>query len=59
MKLDISEFDCMGGKIVTKCPYHKEETPSFVVDTKKKTFHCFGCGKEGTIEGDITLKPYE
>ena len=27
------------------CPYHEEDTPSFVYDSKRQTFHCFGCGK--------------
>lgn len=29
------------------CPFHAEKTPSFKVDTKKQTFHCFGCGAHG------------
>lgn len=27
------------------CPYHDEDTPSFVYDAKRQVFHCFGCGK--------------
>jgi len=26
------------------CPFHKEETPSFVVNEEKQFCHCFGCG---------------
>lgn len=33
----------------TKCPFHEEETPSFYIDWKTKTFHCFGCGVEGKL----------
>lgn len=27
------------------CPYHIEDTPSFIYNKKNYTFHCFGCGK--------------
>lgn len=39
---------------VALCPWHKENTPSFTINTEKNTFHCFGCGKSGKllIEGD-------
>lgn len=31
------------------CPFHNEETPSFVVTPKKGLFKCFGCGKAGDV----------
>ncbi len=31
------------------CPFHKERTPSFHVNTEKQIFHCFGCGVGGNI----------
>ena len=31
------------------CPFHKERTPSFMVNTEKQVFHCFGCGVGGNI----------
>ncbi len=31
------------------CPFHRERTPSFMVNTEKQIFHCFGCGVGGNI----------
>ena len=29
------------------CPFHREKTPSFVVNEGEATYHCFGCGAHG------------
>jgi DNA primase len=31
------------------CPFHREKTPSFMVNADKQIFHCFGCGVGGNV----------
>lgn len=31
------------------CPFHKEKTPSFLVNDERANYHCFGCGAHGDI----------
>jgi DNA primase len=46
-----------GASFVALCPFHKEKTPSFHVNPRKQTYHCFGCGKGGDVFS--FLKDYE
>ena len=36
-----------GKDMVASCPFHAEDTASFVVTPEKNLFHCFGCGAAG------------
>ena len=31
------------------CPFHKEKTASLAVNTEENFYHCFGCGRSGSI----------
>ena len=36
-----------GSNLIGICPFHKEKTPSFNVNSARNIFKCFGCGKAG------------
>ncbi|RPJ07826.1 MAG: DNA primase, partial [Deltaproteobacteria bacterium] len=38
-----------GNRHVGICPFHKEKTPSFHVDSENQFYYCFGCGSGGDV----------
>ncbi|PPK60859.1 DNA primase [Malaciobacter marinus] len=41
------ELKKSGANFKACCPFHGEDTPSFVVSPAKQIYHCFGCGAGG------------
>lgn len=41
--LELPDYDKKNQKAC--CPYHSENTPSFIYNPKNYSFHCFGCDK--------------
>jgi DNA primase len=37
------------GRLMGLCPLHADQKPSFLVDTSKGLFYCYGCGRGGDV----------
>ncbi|MDR1325054.1 MAG: DNA primase [Treponema sp.] len=46
---DYVRLEQRGERYIGLCPFHHEKTPSFMVNPDAKLYHCFGCGKGGTV----------
>jgi hypothetical protein len=45
-----TKLNKVGADFVGVCPFHSEKTPSFHINTKRQTWHCFGACNTG---GDV------
>jgi len=53
---DYVRLEKKSGRWWGRCPFHaggQEKTPSFKVDPDLKIYHCFGCGKGGSVIGFV------
>jgi DNA primase len=46
---DYVRLEKKGGRYWGLCPFHNEKTGSFTVNPDMKWYHCFGCGKSGSV----------
>jgi putative DNA primase/helicase len=43
------ELRQVGHEFQGRCPFHKDDTPSFSVNPEKGVYLCFGCGRKGDV----------
>jgi DNA primase len=46
---DYVQLEKRSGRWWGLCPFHQEKTGSFTVSPDMKRYHCFGCGKDGSV----------
>lgn len=49
LRRDGHELKKVGPRFFCLCPFHQERTPSYCVTPDTGRFHCFGCGRDGTV----------
>lgn len=54
--LNLDQYDANNKKAI--CPWHLEDTPSFIYNPKNYNFHCFGCGRNTDILDAYMNKGY-
>ena len=40
-----------GNSLITRCPFHDDDKPSFSIDITSGKYHCFGCNEKGNFIG--------
>lgn len=53
LKLD---YRSSAGRLIARCPFHEDKTPSFVVYKESNTAWCFGCQQGGDSIGIVQLQ---
>src|ERR687885_1409063 len=46
---DRTQLRKQGARLVGRCPFHEERTPSFSVNPADRLYYCFGCHKGGDM----------
>lgn len=55
----VSDFIKLNNDLSAKCPFHKDDSPSFKIHKKENFYKCFGCGASGdSIEFLIKYKSW-
>ena len=49
-------FEKTGDNLVGRCPFHQDDTPSFIVTPKKNLWHCMGACQAGGSCIDFVMK---
>jgi DNA primase len=45
-----------GGRLLGLCPLHQDHKPSFLLDSHKGLFYCYGCGRGGDVIRFVELQ---
>ncbi|MCC6932028.1 MAG: DNA primase [Deltaproteobacteria bacterium] len=46
---DLPKIKRSGRGYTACCPFHEDSSPSFSINDEEGIFHCFGCGKKGSV----------